>query len=87
MDVWRGLLNKIMDRQVEDNHSVCINEALYIFKCLSVPGPPSSLVVVESGVDYLVLEWKEPLEPNGDITGYVISYQIGRPILGRGGFS
>lgn len=45
------------------------------------------MVVVESGVDYLVLEWKEPLEPNGDITGYVISYQIGRPILGRGGFS
>jgi hypothetical protein len=38
-------------------------------------GPPKSLGVSVVGSTHFMLEWKEPDEPNGIITGYQFSYQ------------
>lgn len=40
-----------------------------------VPGAPSSLVITDSNVDSLTLEWSPPHERNGHITGYTLKYQ------------
>ncbi|XP_072291863.1 neuronal cell adhesion molecule-like [Eucyclogobius newberryi] len=40
-----------------------------------VPDAPSSLVVTDSSVDSLTLEWSPPHDRNGHITGYTLKYQ------------
>ncbi|XP_055078328.1 neuronal cell adhesion molecule-like isoform X3 [Periophthalmus magnuspinnatus] len=40
-----------------------------------VPDAPSSLVVTDSNVDSLTLEWSPPHGRNGHITGYTLKYQ------------
>uniref|UniRef100_A0A8C6UDW1 Neuronal cell adhesion molecule n=1 Tax=Neogobius melanostomus TaxID=47308 RepID=A0A8C6UDW1_9GOBI len=39
-----------------------------------VPGAPSSLVITDSNVDSLTLEWSPPHDRNGHITGYTLKY-------------
>uniref|UniRef100_A0AAV2L5U9 Fibronectin type-III domain-containing protein n=1 Tax=Knipowitschia caucasica TaxID=637954 RepID=A0AAV2L5U9_KNICA len=43
--------------------------------CSSIPEEPSSLVVTDSNVDSLTLEWSPPHDRNGHITGYTLKYQ------------
>ncbi|XP_032379077.1 neuronal cell adhesion molecule isoform X15 [Etheostoma spectabile] len=40
-----------------------------------VPGPPTSLVVTNTNMDTLTLEWNPPHDHNGHITGYTLKYQ------------
>ncbi|XP_041852849.1 neuronal cell adhesion molecule-like isoform X4 [Melanotaenia boesemani] len=40
-----------------------------------VPGPPTSLVVTNTNLDSLTLEWSPPHEHNGHITGYTLRFQ------------
>ncbi|XP_034735549.1 neuronal cell adhesion molecule-like isoform X15 [Etheostoma cragini] len=40
-----------------------------------VPGPPTSLVVTNTNMDTLTLEWNPPHDRNGHITGYTLKYQ------------
>uniref|UniRef100_A0A8C6UE34 Neuronal cell adhesion molecule n=1 Tax=Neogobius melanostomus TaxID=47308 RepID=A0A8C6UE34_9GOBI len=45
-----------------------------------VPGAPSSLVITDSNVDSLTLEWSPPHDRNGHITGYTLKYHPGKAI-------
>uniref|UniRef100_A0A3P9BL48 Neural cell adhesion molecule L1 n=1 Tax=Maylandia zebra TaxID=106582 RepID=A0A3P9BL48_9CICH len=40
-----------------------------------VPGSPTSLIVTNSNLDSLTLEWSPPHDHNGHITGYTLKYQ------------
>ncbi|XP_030588361.1 neuronal cell adhesion molecule-like isoform X2 [Archocentrus centrarchus] len=40
-----------------------------------VPGSPTSLIVTNSNLDSLTLEWRPPHDHNGRITGYTLKYQ------------
>ncbi|XP_069384397.1 neuronal cell adhesion molecule-like isoform X3 [Paralichthys olivaceus] len=40
-----------------------------------VPGAPTSLIVTNSNLDTLTLEWSPPHDRNGRITGYTLKYQ------------
>ncbi|XP_031139284.1 neuronal cell adhesion molecule-like isoform X24 [Sander lucioperca] len=40
-----------------------------------VPGAPTSLVVTNTNLDTLTLEWNPPHDRNGHITGYTLKYQ------------
>ncbi|XP_078113490.1 neuronal cell adhesion molecule-like isoform X2 [Sander vitreus] len=40
-----------------------------------VPGAPTSLVVTNTNMDTLTLEWNPPHDRNGHITGYTLKYQ------------
>ncbi|XP_039988696.1 neuronal cell adhesion molecule-like isoform X2 [Xiphias gladius] len=40
-----------------------------------VPGAPTSLIVTNSNLDSLTLEWSPPHDRNGRITGYTLKYQ------------
>uniref|UniRef100_A0A669D4E9 Neural cell adhesion molecule L1 n=1 Tax=Oreochromis niloticus TaxID=8128 RepID=A0A669D4E9_ORENI len=42
-----------------------------------VPGSPTSLIVTNSNLDSLTLEWSPPHDHNGHITGYTLKYQPG----------
>ena len=39
------------------------------------PGPPAAFDVLARGPTHLDLIWEKPLEPNGILVGYNISYQ------------
>lgn len=55
-----------------------------VFICLSVPGKPSFLNVVNLSLDSLTLEWGPPHDRNGRLTGYTLKYQPGeRPVAYR----
>ncbi|KAG2468074.1 NRCAM protein, partial [Polypterus senegalus] len=40
-----------------------------------VPGPPRYLRVQERNMDTIYLDWDQPLEPNGILTGYTLKYR------------
>ncbi|XP_060933773.1 neuronal cell adhesion molecule a isoform X3 [Limanda limanda] len=40
-----------------------------------VPGPPSSLTVLNPSLDSLTLEWGPPMNNNGRLAGYTLKYQ------------
>jgi len=40
-----------------------------------VPGPPKALSVAVYGATHFMLQWTGPDEPNGEIIGYLITYQ------------
>uniref|UniRef100_A0A673BVY7 Neuronal cell adhesion molecule-like n=1 Tax=Sphaeramia orbicularis TaxID=375764 RepID=A0A673BVY7_9TELE len=42
-----------------------------------VPSAPSSLVITNSNLDSLTLEWNPPHDRNGRLTGYTLKYQPG----------
>lgn len=45
---------------------------------VSVPSAPQSVIVLRRGHDHILIEWLEPEEPNGVITGYEIGYSAGK---------
>lgn len=38
----------------------------------SVPGPPAAIKVLVSSATSLLVSWKRPEQPNGDITHYTV---------------
>uniref|UniRef100_A0A3P8NAW8 Neural cell adhesion molecule L1 n=1 Tax=Astatotilapia calliptera TaxID=8154 RepID=A0A3P8NAW8_ASTCA len=48
-----------------------------------VPGSPTSLIVTNSNLDSLTLEWSPPHDHNGHITGYTLKYQPGEAFFVR----
>ena len=43
--------------------------------CLSiVPGPPEIVTALVINATSLLLSWKKPLNPNGEIVGYKVAY-------------
>lgn len=42
-----------------------------------MPAAPSSLIVTNTNLDSLTLEWSPPHDRNGLITGYTLKYQPG----------
>lgn len=47
----------------------------------AVPSAVSRLDVTESGSNHLVVEWSSPLEENGIISNYILTYAIGKFII------
>ena len=39
------------------------------------PGPPSNLTFTEITMTTLRVSWDKPEKPNGEIVGYVVSYE------------
>nr|XP_019934676.1 PREDICTED: neuronal cell adhesion molecule-like isoform X13 [Paralichthys olivaceus] len=52
-----------------------------------VPGAPTSLIVTNSNLDTLTLEWSPPHDRNGRITGYTLKYQPAPPVSSFGNVS
>ena len=43
-----------------------------------MPGKPSSARVLRRGSDHFLIEWEEPEEPNGILTGYDVGFSQGK---------
>ena len=40
-----------------------------------IPGPPANLTFSEITMNTLKVSWSRPVKPNGEILGYVVSYE------------
>ena len=54
-----------------DNNRLCVRVWFW-----TVPGPPSSVYFPEVTTGSVHIEWSEPREPNGVITGYRVTYGL-----------
>lgn len=48
-----------------------------------IPGPPGSLVFSDVTMTSLNVSWSPPVEPNGRIAGYLVTYETAVPDIGK----
>jgi len=70
---------KVSDRQRQKHNlpqfTACGNNAFYF--CISAAGAVGSLIITQRGSNHLVVQWAAPSDPNGVITEYVVSCEVG----------
>ncbi len=51
------------------------SESVNIRTLQGIPGPPANLSFSEITMNTLKVSWSRPVKPNGEILGYVVSYE------------
>ena len=54
------------------------SETVSVRTLQGVPGPPSHLSFSEITMTSLKVSWDQPLKPNGEILGYIVSYETAK---------